>query len=30
MQDSLGKLKGFCRSLNATDDSGTKPPNGAP
>ena len=30
MQDSLAKLKGFCTSLNATDDSGNKPPNGAP
>jgi hypothetical protein len=30
MQDSLGKLKGFCASLNSGNESGSKQPNGAP
>jgi hypothetical protein len=30
MRDSLGKLKGFCTSLNAGDQSGSKPSNGSP
>jgi hypothetical protein len=30
MQDSLGKLKGFCASLNSSNDSGNAQPKGAP